>query len=315
MITSGATVLSSSLAPHSLGPQPSLAGRAGGNSSAEHGSPDGADTADQHPYHTSSAHFAVPKLLGLHIVTLAFSCKQVYAPIESYTSSPQCPPLGPSPFAVIATVRAPNVLPHLLQAELPFQSPRGVLNIPPPLDALLSPPQSIAGTFLCWTTTHSCHCPEQPHWGGEPLSFPLRPQPLALPLQAVVAALRSQALKPDSQPTPGSHRLTRELSQVASSSDAGRGSHPGEDTSMEDPTSVVALLNVAGMQRGTGGGRGVLGRGWERTARIHVSCIGLGREKAQQHCTRLCCVDCAVVLLLDLSKATAQAAFNAFHKA
>lgn len=71
---------------------------------------------------------------------------------------------------------------------------------------------------------------------------------LTLPLQAVVTALRSQALKPDSRPAPGSHRLTRELSEVTSSGNAGRGSHSGEATSMEDPTSVVALLNVAGMQ-------------------------------------------------------------------
>ena len=70
---------------------------------------------------------------------------------------------------------------------------------------------------------------------------------LALPLQTVVNALRSQALKPDSQPIPGSHRLTRELSEVTGSSTAGRGSQSGEGSSMQDPTCVVALLNVAGM--------------------------------------------------------------------
>lgn len=74
-------------------------------------------------------------------------------------------------------------------------------------------------------------------------------------LQAVVTAPRLQALKPDSQiqSMPGSHRLTRELSEVSGSNNTGRGSQGGEDprpSSMEDPTAVVALLNVAGMLSG-----------------------------------------------------------------
>ena len=67
-------------------------------------------------------------------------------------------------------------------------------------------------------------------------------------LQGVVAGLRSQALKPDSQNAAGSHRLTRELSELGSST-SGRDSQTGEAAAvMEDPTSVVALLSVAGMQ-------------------------------------------------------------------
>lgn len=65
-------------------------------------------------------------------------------------------------------------------------------------------------------------------------------------LQDVVASLRSQALKPGSHNAAGSHRLTRELSELGSST-SGRDSQTGEAV-MEDPTSVVALLNVAGIQ-------------------------------------------------------------------
>ena len=67
-------------------------------------------------------------------------------------------------------------------------------------------------------------------------------------------------MKQDSQPGPGSHRLTRELSQVTDSSNAGRGSHTGEAASMEDPTSVVALLNVAGMRQARKRGGGGVGK-------------------------------------------------------
>lgn len=64
-----------------------------------------------------------------------------------------------------------------------------------------------------------------------------------------MTTLRLQALKPEIQilNLPGSHRLTREMSEVGVGS-ASRGSQDGEPpSSMEDPTSVVALLNVTGL--------------------------------------------------------------------
>ncbi|KAL3131897.1 hypothetical protein ABBQ38_007602 [Trebouxia sp. C0009 RCD-2024] len=71
-------------------------------------------------------------------------------------------------------------------------------------------------------------------------------------VQAVVTSLRLQALKPETQiqNTPGSHRLTRELSEVGGGT-ASRGSQEGEPpSSMEDPTSMVALLNVTALLSG-----------------------------------------------------------------
>ena len=71
----------------------------------------------------------------------------------------------------------------------------------------------------------------------------------AVQLQAVLSTMRSQAVRPGSQNTPGLHRLTRELSELSElggSSASQQDSKTGEAMMLEDPTSVVALLNVAG---------------------------------------------------------------------
>ena len=61
-----------------------------------------------------------------------------------------------------------------------------------------------------------------------------------------MSSLRSLALKSEGQSALDSRRLSRELSELGAT-DPGRDSASGEATIMEDPTLVVALLNIAGV--------------------------------------------------------------------
>ena len=62
-----------------------------------------------------------------------------------------------------------------------------------------------------------------------------------------MSTLRSLAVKSDGQSALDARRLSRELSELASVN-AGRDSQTADSAVIEDPTSVVALLNVAGVR-------------------------------------------------------------------
>ena len=64
----------------------------------------------------------------------------------------------------------------------------------------------------------------------------------------MVSSLRSLALKSDGHSALDSRRLSRELSEIDATS-TGRDNQAQETAGIEDPTAVVALLNVAGMFR------------------------------------------------------------------
>ena len=60
-----------------------------------------------------------------------------------------------------------------------------------------------------------------------------------------MTSLRSLAIKSESQSALDSRRLSRELSELTATN-AGRDPQNSDAAIIEDPTSVVALLNVAG---------------------------------------------------------------------
>ena len=61
----------------------------------------------------------------------------------------------------------------------------------------------------------------------------------------MVGTLRQLALQPQTQRSAQSHRLSRELSELPTAN-AGTDNQTEEGLAIEDPTAVVALLNVAG---------------------------------------------------------------------